>query len=106
MRGHVSDRGDSVRLPHSKENFYPGLYFYPNLDGDIVLLKIVTKTEFYIRSNSSWKEFQGVSEFWENPSDFAITASMSQEATELIDSHHKNGTKVLSTELQKFVVLY
>jgi hypothetical protein len=47
-----------------------------------------------------------VSEFWENPSEFAITAAMSQEAIALIDNHHKNGTNVLSTELQKFEVLY
>jgi hypothetical protein len=91
-----------MRLPQSKENPYPGLYFSWDDNGAIVLLAIEDSEVFYVRQSGKWNIFPHVEEYFRNPIGFEVDQSHVKQAIDLVDQHHAEGTAITDVEIEKF----
>ena len=91
-----------MRLPQSKENPYPGLYFSWDKGGEIILLAIEDAKLFYIRQSGKWNVYPDVNEYFSNPIGFEVDQAHVKQAIELIDHHHARGTRITDQEIEKF----
>ena len=97
-----------MRLPHSKDNLMPGLYFYFPPDGirPIELITIQSHTKIFLRSNGDWIKHPNVSEVLENLPELDIFGKESQAAYDLVDLSEREGRAIRSEELKRFVKFY
>lgn len=97
-----------MRLPHSKDNLMPGLYFYfpPDDTRPIELITIQSHTKIFLRSKGDWIKHPNVSEVLENLPELDIFGKESQVAYDLVDLSEREGRAIRSEELQRFVKFY
>ena len=97
-----------MRLPHSKDNLVPGLYFYfpPDNIRPIELITIQSHTKIFLRSSGDWIKHPNVGEVLENLPELDIFGKESQAAYDLVDLSEREGRAIRSEELQRFVKFY
>lgn len=91
-----------MRLPQSKDNPYPGLYFSWDERGDVILLAIEDAELFYIRQSGKWNVYPYVEQYFSNPIGFDVDQSYVKQAIDLVDEHHLKGTKITKEDIEKF----
>ncbi|NBO22762.1 hypothetical protein EBU94_05410 [bacterium] len=91
-----------MRLPQSKENPYPGLYFSWSQTGERILLAIEDADIFYVRNSGKWQTYSFVKEYWEDPDGFEVAQSHVKQAIDLVDKHHAEGTLITNEEVRSF----
>jgi hypothetical protein len=91
-----------MRLPQSKENPYPGLYFSWSNTGERILIAIEDADTFFIRRSGKWQVYQYVEEYWANPSGYEVVQSHVKQAIDLVDKHHENKTAITNEEVMSF----
>ena len=91
-----------MRLPQSKENPYPGLYFSWSTTGERILIAIEEADVFYVRKSGKWRIYPFIDEYWANPSGYEVVETHLKEAIDLVDKHHAEGTPVTDDEVLAF----
>lgn len=97
-----------MRLPHSKENIMPGLYFYfpPKEIRPIELITIQSATKIFLRSQSDWINHPHLAEVLENLPELVIFEDETQAAYDLVDLSEREDRAITSAELKRFVKFY
>jgi hypothetical protein len=91
-----------MRLPQSKENPEPGLYFSWSNTEERILIAIEDADTFYVRKSGEWQKFPFVEEYWANPSGYEILQTHVKQAIDLVDKHHADGTTITDEEINSF----
>jgi hypothetical protein len=91
-----------MRLPQSKENPYPGLYFIWSNTGDRILITIEDSAIFYVRESGKWRTYPFVEEYWSNPNGYEIVQTHVKQAIDLVDKHQEEGTTITDDEVKSF----
>ena len=94
-----------MRLPHSRDNLMPGLYFYfpPNGIRPTELITIQSHSKIFVRSQGDWIEHPFLSEVLENLPEFLIFADDTQAAYDLVDLSEREHRSITPSELKGFV---
>jgi hypothetical protein len=91
-----------MRLPQSKENPYPGLYFSWSTTGERILIAIEDSDTFFVRKSGKWLVYQFVEEYWANPCGYEVVQTHVKQAIDLVDKHHEKGTPITNDEVKSF----
>ena len=91
-----------MRLPQSKENPYPGLYFSWSTTGERILIAIEEPDVFYVRKSGKWKVYPFTEEYWANPSGYEVVETHLKEAIDLVDKREAEGNTVSNDEVLAF----
>ncbi len=91
-----------MRLPQSKENPYPGLYFIWSNTGERILIAIEETNVFYVRKSGKWRVYPFIEEYWANPCGYEVVQTHVKQAISLVDKHHTEGTTITNDEVHSF----
>ena len=91
-----------MKLPQSRENPDPGLYFGWSSSGDRILLAIEDADTFYVRNAGKWEIYPFVEEYWANPRSYEVVQTHVKKAIDLVDKHHADGTTISDDEVNSF----
>ena len=97
-----------MRLPHSKDNLMPGLYFYfpPDDIRPPELITIQSHTKIFLRSKGDWINHPQKGEVLENLPELVIFGDETQAAYDLVDLSERENRAINSSELQRFVKFF
>ena len=97
-----------MKLPHSRENLMPGLYFYfpPNGIRSIELITIQSHTKVLMRSQGDWIRHPHPNEVLDNLPEMVIFGEETQVAYDLVDLAERESREIITSELQKFVKFF
>ena len=97
-----------MRLPHSRDNLMPGLYFYfpPNEIRPIELITIESLSSVFLRTQGEWVDHPHLEEVLDNLPELVIFEYEAQEASDLIDLSESENRPINSDELKRFVKFY
>ena len=97
-----------MRLPHSRDNLMPGLYFYfpPDDARPVELVTIQSHTKVFLRSQGDWIKHPRIGEVLENLPELVIFGDETQAAYDLVDLSERENRAINSSELQRFVKFF
>jgi len=97
-----------MRLPHSKDNLIPGLYFYfpPEEIRPIELITIQSPSKIFLRSQGDWINHPHKAEVLENLPELVIFGDETQAAYDLVDLSEREDRAITSAELKRFVKFF
>jgi hypothetical protein len=95
-----------MRLPHSRENVQPGLYFYPRDEKQFDLILVDSLELIMVRKGGEWVPYERRSEFWDEPSDSTILPEFMDRAIELVDLYQTDDIPVTWKEAKTYDVIY
>lgn len=95
-----------MKLPHSKENAQPGLYFYPDGKGGYKLLKVESVRLIFVRQGGDWIKQESTDYFWSEPSEFSIANSDITRVTALVDKYQSDETLITAQVIAEYLVIY
>ena len=97
-----------MRLPHSRDNLMPGLYFYfpPEEIRPIELITIQSHSKIFLRSQGDWINHPHKAEVLENLPELVIFGDETQAAYDLVDLSERESRPITSAELKRFVKFF
>ena len=97
-----------MRLPHSRDNLMPGLYFYfpPDDARPVELVTIQSHTKVFLRSQGDWIKHPRMDEVLEHLPELVIFGDETQAAYDLVDLSERENRAINSSELQRFVKFF
>ena len=97
-----------MRLPHSRDNLMPGLYFYfpPDDARPVELITIQSHTKVFLRSQGDWIKHPRIGEVLEHLTELVIFGDETQAACDLVDLSERENRAINSSELQRFVKFF
>ena len=91
-----------MKLPQTRENPHPGLYFCWSKTGERILITIEDADTFYMRESGKWRIYPFVDEYWANPRGYEVVQTHVKQAIDLVDKHHAEGTTITDDEVNAF----
>lgn len=97
-----------MRLPHTKDNLMPGLYFYfpPDEIRPVELITIQSHSKVFLRSKGDWIKHPYMAEVLDNLPELVIFGNEVQAAYDLVDLSERENRAIDSSELQRFVKFF
>ena len=97
-----------MRLPHSRENIMPGLYFYfpPDEIRSTELITVESHTSIFLRSQGDWKTHPHIEEVLDNLPELVIFGDETQAAFDIVDLAERENRPIDSLELKRFVKFF
>ena len=97
-----------MRLPHSRENLMPGLYFYlpPNGIRPTELITIESHSSIFLRTQGDWVDHSHVAEVIDNLPELVVFGDEAQAAFDLVDLSERENRSITPEELRPFFKLF